>query len=374
MRNSYLGFGRLSILIVFPLLMIAGSCSQRAQKGEQYYTMDDFSKMKKIDAHCHVNRERPAFMEQAVADNFMIMTLNTDAFDDLTIEDQQRIALDQQKAFPGRLAYLTTFSMKGWDEPGWQDTTIAYLKKSFENGAMGVKVWKNIGMVVKDKDGNFIMIDNPKFDPVFDFIEKSGKTLCGHLGEPKNCWLPIDEMTVNNDKKYFKEHPQYHMYLHPEYPSYEKQIEARDHMLRKHPNLRFMGAHLGSLEWSVDELAKRFEEFPNMTVDMAERICHLEVQSQKDREKVRNFFIKYQDRILYGTDRGDYEGAESDPAKLKETTHETWMNDWEYFTTDDTISNWKVNGSFRGLKLPREVIDKIYYKNALREFPGFPGN
>ncbi len=334
--------------------------------------MDDFKAMNKIDIHCHVNVERQAFMQQAVADNFRILSLNTDAFATLPIEEQQQIVLDQMKVFPDNLAYLTTFSMKGWDEPGWQEKSIAYLKESFDKGAIGVKVWKNIGMVEKDKDGNFIMIDNAKFDPVIDFIEKSGKTLCGHLGEPKNCWLPIDQMTVNNDKKYFAEHPQYHMYLHPEFPSYEQQIAARDSMLKKHPHIRFMGAHLGSLEWSVDELAKHFDEFPNMTVDMAERVCHLEVQSQKDREKVRNFFIKYQDRILYGTDMGDYDGAEKDPEKLKAVTHETWLNDWRYFTTDDTISNWKVNGIFHGLKLPREVIDKIYYKNAEREFPGFP--
>ncbi len=241
-------------------------------------------------------------------------------------------------------------------------------------GAIGVKVWKNIGMVERDKDGNFIMIDNARFDPVIDFIRKSGKTLCGHLGEPKNCWLPIEKMTVNNDKQYFKDHPQYHMYLHPEYPSYEDQIAARDSMLEKHPDIRFMGAHLGSLEWSVDELARHFEEFPNMTVDMAERICHLEVQSREDREKVRNFFIKYQDRILYGTDQGDYAGVDPDPAKMRATTHDTWMNDWKYFTSGDTLSNWKVDGKFRGLQLPREVVEKIYYKNAEREFPGFPGS
>ncbi len=66
------------------------------------------------------------------------------------------------------------------------------------------------------------------------------------------------------------------MYLHPEFPSYEDQIKARDHMLEKHPDLKFIGAHLGSLEWSADELAKRLDKFPNMVVDMAARISHLQ--------------------------------------------------------------------------------------------------
>ena len=81
------------------------------------------------------------------------------------------------------------------------------------------------------------------------------RRLMGHL-EPRNCWLPLEEMTVKNDRRYFQNNPQYHMYLHPEMPSYEEQLAARDRMLGKHPNLPFLGAHFGSLEWSVDALAR----------------------------------------------------------------------------------------------------------------------
>lgn len=357
-------------VIVSGLLIAMQSNTRELKEKSSYYTKADFEKIKKIDIHCHITVDRHDFMEQAVADNFRILTINTDAFAHPTIEEQQEFALNQIKAFPHNLAYLTAFNLKGWDNPDWQEKTIAYLASSFKNGAIGVKVWKNIGMVEKDKDGKFIMIDNPKFDPIFDYIEKMGKSVCGHLGEPRNCWLPIDQMTVNNDKKYFAEHPEYHMYLHPEYPSYEDQIQARDNMLRKHPHLRFMGAHLGSLEWSVDELAKHFEMFPNMTVDMAARICHLEKQSQADYNKVRDFFIKYQDRIIYGTDEGDYEGAEADPVKQKEHVYAVWTRDWEFMTTDNEMSSWEVDGKFKGLKLPKEVIEKIYYKNAVKWFPG----
>jgi predicted TIM-barrel fold metal-dependent hydrolase len=326
--------------------------------------------MEKIDIHCHISVERHTFMELAVADNFRILTINTDAFLHPTIEEQQEFALKQIKAFPKNLHYLTAFNLKGWDEPGWQEKTIAYLDDSFKKGAIGIKVWKNIGMVEKDKNGKFIMIDDPKFDPIFDYLEKRNMPVCGHLGEPKNCWLPIEKMTVNNDKKYFAEHPEYHMFLHPEYPSYEDQIAARDNMLRKHPNLRFMGAHLGSLEWSVDELAKHFDMFPNMAVDMAARTCHIEKQAQADWQKVHDFFIKYQDRIIYGTDEGDFEGAPADPLKLKEQVETVWTRDWKFLTTDETMTSWEVDGSFKGLKLPKEVIEKIFYKNALKWFPG----
>ena len=79
-------------------------------------------------------------------------------------------------------------------------------------------------------------------------------------------------------------------------------MRARDHMLEKHPGLQFIGAHLGSLEWSVDELAKRLDKFPNMAVDMAARISHLQYQAKINWQKVHDFCIKYQDRLLYATD------------------------------------------------------------------------
>jgi predicted TIM-barrel fold metal-dependent hydrolase len=346
-------------------------CAEDRKEETVYCTEADFSTMAKVDIHCHINVARHAFMEQALADNFRIVTINTDSPTAmLSIEEQERIAILQRKAFPGRLACLATFSMDGWDDDGWRKKTIEHLDRSFANGAIGVKVWKNIGMAKKDKAGKFVMIDDPRFDPVFDYLATKGMPVCGHLGEPKNCWLPMAQMTVSSDKHYFKAHPQYYMYLHPDFPSYEDQIRARDNMLRKHPNLRFMGAHLGSLEWSVDELAKRLDMFPNMTVDTAARMGHLEVQAKKDRTKVRDFLIKYQGRIIYGTDGGDWPGGIAKAAAVKETSHKVWVRDWKFLTTDETMTAAEVAGEFRGLKLPREVVEKVYYKNALNAFPG----
>lgn len=331
---------------------------------EQYFTTDDYKRIPKTDVHCHIDTERCTFMEQAAEDNFRIISINTDASGNPPIGEQQRLALVQRNVCSPQLAYLTTFSMKGWEEDGWQDKTIAYIQESINMGALGIKVWKNIGMVEKDRNNRFIMIDDPKFDPVFDFLEKKGIPVCGHLGEPRNCWLPVEEMTVNNDKSYFREHPEYHMYLHPDYPSYDAQIQARDNLLKKHPGLIFIGVHLGSLEWSVDELAKRFETFPNMSVDLAARICHIQKQAQSDWSKVRDFFIRYQDRILYGTDQGD-EGS-SDPLQLKKDLHNTWLKDWEFFTTDHMMTSRDLDGEFKGLHLPRNVVEKIYNQNAAR--------
>lgn len=370
MKKKFKFIKWVKILPVIQATFFLFACSPSNTK-EQYYSDDDFGKLTKIDIHCHINTKRHFFMEQAIQDNFRILTINTYAPIGVSIEEQQELANFHRQAFPDHLAYLTTFSMEGWNNDDWQTKTLDYLKESLKKGAIGIKVWKDIGMVEKDHDGSFIMIDNPKFDPIFDYLEENGIPVCGHLGEPKNCWLPIDSMSVNNDKHYYKDHPEYHMYLHPEYPSYMDQINARDHVLEKHPNLKFMGAHLGSMEWSVDFMAEHFDRFPNLTVDMAARICHFEAQAKKDWQKVHDFFIKYQDRILYGTDEGDYEGSEADPIKLKEHVHAVWIRDWKFLTSDNKMTSWEVDGEFKGLHLPKEVIDKIFFRNAERLFPEF---
>lgn len=351
--------------------MLIGTIFSACQnQSSEYFTEADFKTINKIDIHCHINTKNPAFMEQAVEDNFRILLINVDAFETVPIKDQRDLAIYQKNAFSKNLEYITTFSIDGWDDEDWVEKTISYLEDSFKNGAIGVKVWKNIGMVEKDKNDEFIMIDNPKFDPVFSFLAEKGVPLIGHLGEPRNCWLPLEEMTVNNDKSYFKDHPEYHMYLHPEFPSYEEQMNARNNMLAKNPNLIFIGAHLASLEWSIDEVSGFLDKFPNSTVDLAERLSHLQVQAINDWEKVRNFFIEYQDRIIYGSDKGDF-GLDQDPAKLKQLAHEEWITDWRFLTSNETMSAWQVNGEFKGLRLPKVVIEKIYYKNAERIFPEF---
>ena len=289
-------------LFYFLLCLIALTGCQ-----SKYYSEKDFLSVKKVDAHMHLRAERTIFEEQAIKDNFSLITLNVDHGDSTNIKDQLNYSLMAVKKYPGRVFYAPTFyfDTAGWEKEDWSSKVIEQLRRNISKGAVSVKFWKNIGMTVRDRKGNFIMVDNPKLDPVIDFIVKSKLPLTGHLGEPKDCWLPLDKMTVKTDSSYFAANPQYHMFLHPEYPSYEDQINARDRMLEKHPELQFIGCHLGSLEWSVDELAKRLDKFPNMAVDLAERIVHLQYQSLRDYDKVRNFCIKYQDRILYGTDMID---------------------------------------------------------------------
>ncbi|MCF6332320.1 MAG: amidohydrolase [Draconibacterium sp.] len=343
--------------VFFSMLVILSSCT-----GKKTLRFEDFPK---IDAHVHINTDNVAVMETALALNFKFLTIAVGSGKQENIDKQLNFAKKMQDLYPNELAYTSTFSMENFEKPGWQENVIARLKKDFEGGAIAVKVWKDIGMTFRDSLGNFIMIDDPRFDPIFDFIAENGKTLVAHIGEPKNCWLPLDSMTVINDKKYYAEHPQYHMYLHPDYPSYKRQIEARDNVLEKHPDLTLVGAHLGSLEWNVTELAKHLDRFPNFAVDMAARVCHFQVQ---DRQKVIDFIKKYQDRLLYATDL--VVNNNMDNEKRIARLEDEWRSDWNYFTTNDEMNSPNVEGSFQGIGLSKDVLKKIYHDNAIKWYPG----
>lgn len=330
------------------------------------YGMDDFRRVPKFDAHVHTNVDHPAFLQQAREDGFELMSINVDYPDFPSIADQHAAAIALAKADPARLHWATTFSMDGFGTPGWADRVNVGLAGAKAEGARAVKIWKNVGMIEKDAEGRLIMLDHPELSPVAEQVRSLGLVLIGHQGEPHNCWLPLERMTTDNDREYFRNHPQYHMYLHPEQPSYDDQIAARDRFLAAHPRLRFVGAHMGSLEYDVDRLAAFLDRFPAATVDLAARMSQVQYQSLRDREKVRSFFIRYQDRLLYGTDLTV--NPDTDPAAFRASAHAVWTADWRYLATGERQRVDTLDADVPGLALPREVIDKVYYRNAVRVF------
>jgi predicted TIM-barrel fold metal-dependent hydrolase len=332
------------------------------------YTMADYAKVAKIDAHMHLHNAESGFIEAARRQNFRVLTINVDYPDFPPIDEQLRVAAALHAVFPSVVAFAGTFPVDDSGEPGWADRTRARIDAALRQGAVGIKVWKNIGMSLRDSRGKLVMIDDPRFAPVFDYLQDKGIPLLGHQGEPHNCWLPLDQMTVENDRAYFKAHPQYHMALHPEMPRWEDQIAARDRMLAAHAGLHFVGMHMASLERDVDELAAFLDRFPTAVVDVAARIGQLQYQSQRDREKVRRFVIRYQDRLLYGTDISQ-ESGQPGAAMAAETTT-VWRQHWRYFVTDETFDVAELEKPVRGLALPRAVVDKLYRTNAEHAFKG----
>ena len=348
--------------------LLAGAAFFSAQAAEPSYTMADYGRVVKIDAHLHLHNPDPAFMAAARRQNFKALTINVDYPDFPPLDDQQRVAIELQKQFPKDVAWAASFSVDGSDQPAWLPATRQRIDAALKAGAVGVKVWKNIGMSLRGADEKLVMIDDARFAPLFDDFARRGIPLLGHQGEPHNCWLPLEKMTVNNDREYFKAHPQYHMHLHPEMPSWEAQMAARDRMVAAHPNLHFIGVHLASLERDVDELAAFLDKFPHTVVDVAARIGQLQYQSQKDRERVRRFFIKYQDRVLYGSDMA--QAPDQDGAALAKEAEGVWRMHWRYFNTADSFKVADLDKPVKGLALPKAVVDKLYRTNAEHAFPG----
>jgi len=344
------------------------------------YTAADFVQVRKFDAHVHANTDDHRFLDIAAKDGFEILSINVDYPDFPKLQKQAQAAHALQAVDPKRFHYLTTFSMKGFEGPNWTADTIRHIDSEIARGAVGVKVWKNVGMVERDSQHQLIMLDDPRFDGVMKHLEEKRIPLVAHQAEPKNCWLPLDQMTTENDRSYFREHPEYYMYLHPEQPSYESLMAARDRFVARHPQLIFIGAHLASLEWSVAELSKFFDAHPNAVADMAARMTQVQFQSKTDLEKVRQFIIKYQDRLLYGTDLTEeppnpHERAQNPPSDGTPFEVEAdgfWRSDWLYLATGEVQHIEAIKADVKGLALPKTVIDKIYYSNAHRVFARLP--
>jgi predicted TIM-barrel fold metal-dependent hydrolase len=328
----------------------------------EHYTPADFDRVEKIDAHIHVHGKADRLIAQAIADRFSLLTINVDYPDFPPLGQQLDDAVSLKARYPGRVAFAGAFSVASFDAPGWSQRALDQVDDAVARGAVAIKVWKNIGMVLKNPDGSYVMLDDPRFEPIWRRIEHDHIVLIAHQAEPLNCWLPLEQMTVRGDREYFQEHPQYYMFKHPEMPSHDSILAARDRMLEAHPHLAFDAAHLGSLEWDVDKVAGFLDRFPTARADMAARLVHLEYQASKNRDKVRRFLIKYQDRILYGSD--DAYGPDDGDVNAVKAVHEGWLDDWKFLATAERMRSADFEAPFRGLDLPREVVDKIYRKNA----------
>jgi len=271
------------------------------------------------------------------------------------------------KSNPKRFEWITTFDLPRFDDPNYVEACIATLKQDFADGACAVKIWKNIGMEIKSPDGEWFMPDDPLFIPILEFIEKSNKTLLMHLAEPLACWRPLQEGKPHYG--YFKAHPQWHMYNKPEYTSHEQLIQARDNIVARQPKLRCVGAHFASLEYDVAEMAKRFDKYPNFAVDTSARL--LDVMCQ-DSNKVRQFFIDYADRIMFGTDfvntSDKSKASAEDIRKCNEQLRYDAKSWAAYLETTDNVKVWQWEA--KGLGLPPNVLEKIYHKSAQRWYPG----
>lgn len=346
------------IVLLVPVLtaaVLATSCSRRHAAPAPAASIVEIRRIPKIDVHAHYRTAHPELVPTLDAWNMRAVLVNvtSDGEHEQKWTDMRALAA----AYPNRFALVTTFDPFRFNEPDFAADVVEQLGRDIAAGAQAVKVWKNVGLEVKDREGRYVQIDHPRFQPIWDFLIAEGIPVLAHIAEPQAAWLPLD--ADDPHFWYYSNHPEYHAYQHPEMPRWETIIAARDRWLAGNPRLTVIGAHLGSLERDVAEVAKRLETYPNFFVETAARVNDLAMQPS---EKVRDFMIRYQDRVLWGTDLGEGSvGASRLDAVF--TQH------WSYLAGRDTVTLGSATGWHRsvpGLRLPLGVLEKIGHRNAER--------
>lgn len=326
----------------------------------------DFAAIRKIDAHSHVFEDLPGL--NAMMDRLNVRTINVCVpGGDGHLALMDRVARELYQKRPDLYPFTATFDVRGVNEPGYAAQAIAWLDEAFRHGAVAVKIWKEFGMEVKTRDGKFMLPDDPILDPIYAHLAQLGKPLHAHLAEPLDAWLPLDK--ESNHYSYYSQNPQWHLHGKPEYPSHAAIIAARDNIMKKHPTLVVVGAHLGSLEHDLAGIAARFERYPRFHIEVAARTRDL---ARHPSEKVRALFLKYPDRILYGVDVSWKPHTRSSPPTAPQREgHITSMEvryraDFDYYAGKGAMT---YNGrNTEALNLPRPVLEKFYHGNAERVF------
>ncbi len=325
-----------------------------------------FVELPKIDVHSHIFEDVPAIHELLRRINLRTVNVCNNGTD-AHLGRMHDLAVELYRRHPTLYPFSSTFDLRRRDEPGYAAEVIRFLDRTFAQGAVGVKIWKEVGIDIKDRDGRFILPDDPRFDPIYAHLARRGIPLHAHLAEPIDAWRPLDP--DSNHYSYYSSNPQWHLYGKSEYPSHADIIAARDHILRKHPTLVVLGAHLGSLEHDLEGIAERLDRYPNFHIEVAARTRNL---TRHPAAKVRALFLKYPDRILYGLDVSwkPYLRA-TPPTPQQREGHVRMLElryraDYDYYAGRGKVTH--SNREVEALNLPRDVLEKFYAGNARRLF------
>lgn len=256
------------------------------------------------------------------------------------------------ETIPGRVITFTNINFSGIGEEGWAEKEIKALEEAVKAGAKGLKIFKGLGMNVKDKSGKRVAIDDARLDPIWAKCGELGIPVLMHSADPFQFWQPHDK---NNERWYeLKEIPGRKRDPKKE-ASWEQIISEQHNIFRKHPGTKFINAHLGWYGNDLAALGKLMDELPNMYTEIGAVIAELGRQPRYAKE----FLTKYQDRVMFGKDTWE--------------PHEYYLYFRVLETDDDYIKYFRRRHAFwrlYGLNLPDEVLKKIYYKNALNVIPG----
>jgi predicted TIM-barrel fold metal-dependent hydrolase len=271
--------------------------------------------------------------------------------DGMSADDKWAEDLEAYAPFGGRVWTFFSPDFSGIDEPGWGENEAAKLEKAVKAGCRGLKIFKSLGLGARGKDGKLIKVDDPRIDPVWHMCGELGIPVMIHVSDPKAFFTPVDEHNERYDE--LGAHPDWSFYG-PEWPSKEELLEARNRVIARHPETIFIGAHVGNLPEELHTVGKWLDVYPNFYVDIDARISELGRQPYT----ARDFIIKYQDRIMFGTDTPPDAGAYQVYYRFLETKDEYI----DPAAGHHLQGRWMING----LHLPDEVLKKLYWNNAAR--------
>lgn len=371
------------LLFSLMLVFVVGACSkQQAAKSPSPVSpattpvsgrlssseLQEFTALDPIDTHTHIYQSNPVFFAMTKELHLHILDIVVVESDNLggewnSLPEESAEAWEVVRRSGGHASLCTTFDPYKIGKPGFIKTAIRQINQNLDQGAIAVKIWKNIGMEIKDAKGNYIQPDDPILEPIYKDIAAHNKTLIAHVADPNSIWEPPNP--TSPDYAYYIKHPEWYMYKKPHPASKEQILRARDHLLEENPNLRVVGAHLGSMEADFKQLAQHLDRYPNFAVDLAARMSYLMLEPRED---MIRFITKYQDRLLYATDDAFFPG---DDVQLTVTKDENrYAQDWRFLATDDTVVEHASGQKVKGLALPHSILRKLYHDNAVRWFPG----
>jgi predicted TIM-barrel fold metal-dependent hydrolase len=255
------------------------------------------------------------------------------------------------KTYPDRFTVFTNIDFAGIDDADWTTRTVNQIVQDVKLGAKGLKIYKNLGMSTRDKKGKRVHVDDPRIDPVWKKCGELGIPVLIHVADPRQFWQPIDE----KNERWLE------LKLHPrrrhdtDTVKWETLIAEQHRMFKKHPETKFINAHLGWYGNDLKKLGELMDAMPNMYTEIGAVIAELGRQPRA----AKAFLTKYQDRVLFGKDSWVPEEYET-YFRVLETEDEYFPYHKRYHAF------WKMYG----LGLPDDILKKIYYKNALSLLPG----
>ena len=249
-----------------------------------------------------------------------------------------------------RFAAIGWMDWTGVENDDFVEKTFDRLERLVEHGARGIKFWKNLGLSVRDGQGNLLPVDDERLAPIFDKAAELGIPVMFHIADPDAFFLPIDGRNERYEE--LAAHPDWG--FHGSHFSKKELLDQRDRVIARHPKTTFVAAHVAECGENLTRATQLLENHPNVALDISARASELGRQPYSSRA----LFLRFPDRILFGSDLVPEESMYRLYFRFLETADEYF----DYPSHASRQGRWQIQGIY----LPDEVLRKVYRDNALR--------